>query len=131
MRTKLHGYLWLTLAFLSCNGDFAASKNVVERPNILNMTQGTILIKVPEQYSENAWAAFNAVDGDVNRGWSSAEHKAIGQFFLFELPQAYRMDTVTVDNTFAQETSYPGISAKVIELWGSTTSDKDGFKKLA
>lgn len=40
------------------------------------------------------------------------------------------MEKFVIDNNVAQEDGYAGISAKTVELWGSTTSADSGYTKL-
>lgn len=100
-----------------------------EPRNILNMSQGTVVLSYTSEYDDTKWSALNVFDGYSDTTWSSKSTKP--QTFLVELPQKFELQTVVADTRDAQDRKYPGISAKEIEIWGSTTSANAGFTKRA
>jgi len=74
---------------------------------------------------------LNLLDGDLESIWSSAAATPFPHSFVIELPQAYRLRSIVMDNTHTQEPGYPGISAKTVEIWLSNRSAKEGFTKAA
>lgn len=99
--------------------------------NILTVSEGAVLLNAAPQYGAD-WASYTAFDGNDSHGWCSKSGATKNNEFLLELSQKYRLTGVAVDNRKCQEGSrYPGISSKTIQIWGSNTSAKDGFSKLA
>lgn len=125
MRSKIHQ------ALLCAAGLLAIQPALAEEPqNILSMSGGAVLLSHSGEYTSAKWCAMNMFDGDTSTAWCSPQ-KAVSGTFLIELAQRYRLERLAVDSSNVQEQSYPGISARTVEVWGSTTSDKDGFTKLA
>ncbi|HEY9719271.1 MAG TPA: discoidin domain-containing protein [Trichormus sp.] len=117
-------------AFLIMLSGALSAASAADRENLLNIQNGAVLLTYSSQY-DNHYSAFAAFDDDPKSTWCSMRLAAKNQSFVLELPHTYRLDKIKVDNSSTQESSYPGISAKVIELWGSTTSEQSGFTKLA
>ena len=98
--------------------------------NVLNMNEGTVVMSYSGDYGDAKWSGLHLFDGDPKSSWCSPSGKAKGSEFVVELPTTYELDKIAIDNSDVQESEYPGISAKTVEIWGSTTSARDGFKKL-
>jgi outer membrane protein OmpA-like peptidoglycan-associated protein len=119
--------LRLCLLLLLCT---AISANAAERPNILGIASGAVLLSSTGEYS-GGWMALNLFDGTTQRGWCSPANKPLQQAFVVELPQRYQLKSIVLDNTGAQEGGYPGISARSVELWASNVSADSGYRKIA
>jgi outer membrane protein OmpA-like peptidoglycan-associated protein len=100
------------------------------RANILELVNGAVIVSVSSSYG-GGWQPYNLVDGSRTSGWCSAEGEPLPHTIIFELSQAYALTSVAVDTTDDQESGYPGISAKTVVVYGSTTSAGDGFSVLA
>jgi len=74
---------------------------------------------------------MSLIDGSAKTGWSSPQGKPFPHTMVIELPQRYRLSSIALDNSQAQEPGYPGISARAVEVWTSTTSAEAGFSKVA
>lgn len=98
--------------------------------NVLNMNEGTVVLSYTGNYGAAKWSGLHLFDGDVKSSWCSPSGKAKTSEFVVELPTIYELDKIAIDNSDVQEPDYPGISAKTVEVWGSTTSAKDGWKKI-
>lgn len=106
-------------------------KATAQAENIVTLSKGTTLLTYGSEYSQSKWSSFNIFDGNPESGWCSAHGSPKNTTFLLDLPQKYELEQVAVDNIKTQETEYPGISAKTIEIWGSTKSATAGFALLA
>jgi outer membrane protein OmpA-like peptidoglycan-associated protein len=73
------------------------------------------------------WAALLLLDGTTENGWCSPDGEAAPHHFVIELAQTYRLQSLVVDNTRAEEDGYPGISAQGIEVWVSTQGAATGY----
>ena len=104
--------------------------NAAERANIMGMTSGSVLLSSSGEYG-GGWMALNLLDGTTQRGWCSPQNKTAPHTFVIELPQRYRLSSIVLDNTDAQESGYPGISARSVELWGSNVGPDSGYQKIA
>ncbi len=100
------------------------------RTNILELASGGVVMSASSSYG-GSWEASNLVDGSTRTGWCSAQGAALPHFVVIELPQPYAVSAVAVDATDDQEGGYPGISAKTVEVYGSSTSASAGFNRLA
>lgn len=110
---------------LACAGAFGQSA----RTNVLEIANGAVIVSVSSNYG-GTWGPFNLVDGSAALGWCSAQGASLPHSIVIELPQSYALTSVAVDTTGDQESGYPGISAKTVAVYGSTTSDTDGFGVL-
>jgi outer membrane protein OmpA-like peptidoglycan-associated protein len=99
-----------------------------ERNNLLDLSRGAMIVSVSSEYAN--WAGLNLIDGSLQSGWCSGG-QAGPHTILIELPQAFTISRVAVDNTEVQEKGYPGISSKGVTVYGSPTSPTTGFEKLA
>jgi outer membrane protein OmpA-like peptidoglycan-associated protein len=108
----------------------AFSANAAERTNVMSMAGGAVLLSSTGEYN-GGWMALNLFDGTTQRGWCSPENSPLQQAFVVELAQRYHLTSIVLDNTGTQESGYPGISARSVELWGSNVSADSGYKKMA
>ena len=120
-------HLRLSLLLVLCA---AISVKAAERTSILGIASGAVLLSSTGEYS-GGWMALNLFDGTAQRGWCSPENRPLPHTFIVELPQRYHLKTMVLDNSGAQEAGYPGISARSVELWGSSLSSDNGYKKIA
>ena len=102
--------------------------NAAEKTNIMGMASGSVLLSSSGEYG-GGWMALNLLDGTTQRGWCSPQNKTAPHTFVIELPQRYRLSSIVLDNTDAQESGYPGISARSVELWGSNVGPDSGYQK--
>jgi outer membrane protein OmpA-like peptidoglycan-associated protein len=98
--------------------------------NVLNMNEGTVVMSYTGAYGDAKWSGLHLFDGDPKSSWCSQSGKAKTSEFVVELPTVYELDKIAIDTSDVQEPDYPGISAKTVEVWGSTESARDGYKKL-
>jgi len=108
----------------------AAARAEQPRTNVLELANGAVIASVSSSYG-GGWQPFNLVDGSQAYGWCSAQGEPLPHSIVFELPQSYALASFAVDTTKDQESGYPGISAKTVEVYGSTTSGSDGYSVLA
>jgi len=106
-----------------------ASAQAPTRTDLLDLVSGTVVISVSSTYG-GGWGPLNLIDGGSDRGWCSEQNTALPHVIVIELPQTYAVASVAVDNTNAQDSGYPGISARAITVYGSTVSATSGWTKL-
>ncbi|MFO0597669.1 MAG: hypothetical protein U0228_20350 [Myxococcaceae bacterium] len=93
-----------------------AASPAVPEVNLLSIEAGAVLLDSSPSYG-GTWSAEALADGAAGTGWSSPSG-ARGPFhFTFELEQRSVLTAIEVDNTNAEEPSYPGISASALEVW--------------
>ena len=97
--------------------------------DLLALNAGAIIRSTTGEY--DAWPAMALLDGDVDTGWASREGHPVPNTIVIELPQRHRVDSIVLDNTHAQEVEFPGISARNVEIWLSTTTSDDNFTLAA
>ena len=100
------------------------------RLNVFNMTTGAVVLSA-RSYDESTWSAFNLFDENPKSLWCSPEGKPRANEIVLELSQRHRLETIAFDNTEVQEGKYPGVSARTVEVWTSTTAADSGFRKAA
>jgi hypothetical protein len=122
----------LCLSLLLCVHVVAQStgKNASQRNDIMGMVSGAVLLSSSGEYG-GKWMALNLLDGTSTLGWCSPENKPLPHTFAIEFAQSYHLSSLVLDNSNAQESNYPGISARAVELWVSSTSPESGYKKIA
>src|SRR5581483_11536172 len=96
--------------------------------NILTLTAGTVLLTNSAEYN-STWSVWNLTDGRADTGWSSVTDHATNNVFEFELAQRYRLRSIAIDETQTEESNYPGISARGIEIW--TALNPGEYAKVA
>lgn len=97
--------------------------------DLLDFDQGTLLTNAPPSLAEGveAWAALYLTDGGP-KGWSSADGRPRGVEFIFELERDAEVKLLRVSTEKADELTYPGASARGVELW--VAGAKGDFEKL-
>ncbi len=123
--------IWVLIGIFCLTLAVTFSASAQKRIDILNMSAGTVVLSYSGEYSDSGWTAMNVFDGNPMTGWSSPSGKPNGNYFLVELPQAYRLSSMVLDNANAQESGYPGISSRSVEVWASATGPDSGFRKVA
>ncbi len=113
------------LALVLC---LALTARAQKESNVLSLAAGTTMLAYSGEYG-GGWSALNLIAGGANSGWCSTNGSPNNNYFLLELPQRFELSTLTLDNTASQESGYPGISARSVELWVSTTASDTGFRK--
>ena len=114
-----------TLVLLLCPALTAAAQ---KESNVLTLAAGTTMLGYSGEYG-GGWSALNLIAGGANSGWCSPNGSPANNYFLLELPQTFDLSNLTLDNTASQESGYPGISARSVEVWVSTTGSDTGFRK--
>ena len=99
-----------------------------EDNDLLDLDSGALVISATTQYG-GRWNAQALLDASNLTGWSSAKGYPYPNEFLIELPRQCALASFVVDNTGAEESNFPGISARHFALYGSTTS-KDEVVEL-
>ena len=84
----------------------------------LGFDNGTVLLSETGSYGTGigAWSAWRLTDGDEKTGWCSAQGQATGSAFVWELDTTWELRTFSVSTRYMQESEYPGISARSVEL---------------
>jgi outer membrane protein OmpA-like peptidoglycan-associated protein len=95
-----------------------------EDDDLLDLDSGALVLSATTQYG-GRWNALALVDGSNLTGWSSAKGYPYPNEFLIELPRQCVLTSFVVDNTGADESNFPGISARHFVLYGSTTSSQE------
>jgi OmpA-OmpF porin, OOP family len=108
----------------------AAARDAAAGIDLLDFDQGTVLVSAPESYGSgvSAWSPFRISDGSRKDVWCSAQGQTAGAEFVYELDQDAEPRSFRVVTTGAQESGYPGISARSVSLWGAGASG--AFEKL-
>lgn len=90
----------------------------VDQVDLLDFDQGTVLVSGPASRGDsiNPWAPFYLTDGSRKDGWCSAKGRPIAGAFVYELQQDSEVQSLRVVNTGAEESTFPGVSARAIEL---------------
>ncbi len=105
---------------------YLAATPSVELIDLLDFDKGTVLLTAPPSRGEDlaAWSAFYLADGSAKDGWASPRGSPVGAEFVYELEQDSELFTLRVINTGAEETAFPGISARMIEMWAAGATGK-------
>ena len=107
----------------------AAATAVAPATNIFSIAHGGVVVSTTGDYSMG-WSSIQLIDGDPRTGWCSPDGTLTGTFVI-ELARPYKLRSVTLDSAGMQESSYPGITARNVEIWTSSTSATSGFVKAA
>jgi outer membrane protein OmpA-like peptidoglycan-associated protein len=119
----------LGVALVAVSVAVAAGAQAPTRTDLLDLVSGAVVISASSSYG-GAWGPLNLIDGGSDQGWCSEGSAAFPHAIVVELPQAYAVASVAVDNTNAQDSGYPGISAKGVTVYGSSSSASTGWTKL-
>jgi outer membrane protein OmpA-like peptidoglycan-associated protein len=95
-----------------------------EDVDLLDLDSGGLILSATTQYG-GRWNAQALLDGSNLTGWSSAKDYPYPNEFLIELPRQCVLTSFVVDNTGAEESNFPGISARHFVLYGSNTSQNE------
>jgi outer membrane protein OmpA-like peptidoglycan-associated protein len=101
--------------------------------NVLEIPNGGFILKAPISYQKAAptsnfivdWSKEALIDGTGEKGWSIRQGEKFPYEFIFELPLPASIDKFGF-NTVCEE-EFPGISAKDVSIFISTTSSTDGY----
>lgn len=100
----------------------AAAPKTGTAPEILDaldFDNGAILLSETGSYGSGigAWSAWHLTDGDEAVGWCSPQGQPAGSTFVWDLDTTWDLRTFAVSTRHMQESGYPGISARTVELW--------------
>ena len=100
----------------------------VERLDALDFDNGAILVSETGSYGSGigAWSAWHLTDGDEKAGWCSPQGTPLGSTLVWDLDAVWEPKAFAVSTRNMQESGYPGISAKSVELW---LADGGSWKK--
>lgn len=110
----------------------AAAPKAAPKPvlDALDFDNGALLLSETGSYGTEtgSWSAWRLTDGDASLGWCSPEGKPLGGTFVWDLEGVWQLDTFVLSTENTEEASYPGVSAKSVELY---LAEKPGdFKKV-
>jgi outer membrane protein OmpA-like peptidoglycan-associated protein len=90
-----------------------------ERLDALDFDNGAILISETGSYGKGigAWSAWHLTDGDEAVGWCSPQGTPTGSTFVWDLDAVWDLKAFAISTRNMQESGYPGISARSVELW--------------
>jgi outer membrane protein OmpA-like peptidoglycan-associated protein len=94
--------------------------------DLLDLASGAVVLSATTQHG-GKWNAQSLLDNSTVTGWSSTKDYPNPNAFLIELPGEFLLSSFVIDNTGAEESSFPGISARHFTLYGSTTSPEEVF----
>ncbi len=97
--------------------------------DLLGLQAGAIILRATSEYDN--WPALALLDDNVHTGWASRRGQVAPNTIVVELPQPHVVESIVLDNTRAQESDYPGISAREVEVWFSVDAPDDGYKRIA
>ena len=100
-----------------------------EDNDLLDLDSGSLVLSATTQYG-GRWNAQAILDGSNLTGWSSAKGYPYPNEFLIELPRKCVLSSFVVDNTGAEESDFPGISARHFILYGSATSQHEVLDQI-
>jgi outer membrane protein OmpA-like peptidoglycan-associated protein len=126
----MHAMRTLTVIALVLSSLFVSGAGAQQpRTNLLELANGAVITSVSSSYG-GSWSPLHLADGTTRTGWCSAQGEPLPHSIVFELPQVFSIAGVTVDTSGDQESGYPGLSAKTVVVYGSTTSSAEGFSPL-
>jgi hypothetical protein len=97
--------------------------------DVLGLGAGAVILSSSSEY--DSWPALALLDDDEHTGWASHRGHAGPHTIVIELPQLHLLESMGFDNARSQEPDFPGISARQIEIWLSTTSPEEGFELIS
>ena len=92
--------------------------------DLLDLASGAVVLSATTQHG-GKWNGQSLLDNSTVTGWSSSKDYSNPNAFLIELPGEFLLSSFVIDNTGAEESSFPGISARHFALYGSTTSPEE------
>lgn len=121
----------LALGFCST---FASTGLVAaDEVNAVALSNGAVLKSYTSEYGgrhSSKWIALALIDGDPNNGWSSAKNQSAPNEFVFELAQEFSLTSFAFDITHAEESQYPGISARSVTVSVSSLGANTGYQDV-
>lgn len=120
----------LSLALVAALSAAPASPPAPAKLDALDFENGTLLVKESESYGTGvaAWAAWRLSDGS-GQGWCSPRGTPKGGSFEWAFDGSWSLESFVVDTSTTEEDGYPGISAKLVELFVAP-SDGAAWKSL-
>jgi len=112
-----HGFFVLLSLLI---GALTATPSRAQPADPLDLAAGAVVLSFTTQYDKGQWSALSLIDGTPKTGWSSAKGRAVPVTFVIELARTYTLDSLTIDNSTAQERKYPGISARGLTVHAAT-----------
>lgn len=107
---------------------FSSSPLLASQDNdLLDLDSGALVLSATTQYG-GRWNAQSLLDGAEVTGWSSTKGYPYPNTLVIELPRQYLLTSFVIDNTGADESGFPGISARHFVLYASTDSQDEGFE---
>lgn len=119
----------LALALATAGAGSAAGQQDGDDGDLLDLASGTLVLDYTAQYDEE-WAAMMLIDATAEHGWASPENDPHPHHFVLELPRRHRLDTLTLSNRGAEEGSYPGISARHVEVHASVEGPDGPWREV-
>ena len=118
------------VCFFLCIGPAPAEQNDGQPSvDLLNLADGAVVLSQSSQFNEK-WAALLLLDDTAEQGWCTAEGAAFPHQVVIELDRTSQLTSIVFDNSNAQEDSYPGISARRIEVAVSSESSAGPFSEV-
>lgn len=102
--------------------------NFKDRHDLLDLISGATALSQSSEFG-GKWTALLLLDGTTSYGWASKPNAPFPHNFVLELANTASLDSLVIDNREVEESAYPGISARNIEIWVSTQGPDSGYKK--
>jgi|GEM_PF-4649519 len=93
----------------------------------LNLLDGAEVLSASSQHNDS-WSAKLLLDKTIEKGWCSAAKSPFPHTIVLELRDIVKITKFVIDNRGAQESSYPGISARHFKLYATPLSKSYGYK---
>jgi len=97
--------------------------------DLLDLEAGAVIVSATTEY--DSWPALALLDHNPHTGWASHRGRVGPNTIVVELPHTHVLESIVFDNTRAQEVDFPGVSARLIEVWVSTAGPQQGFQLVA
>jgi outer membrane protein OmpA-like peptidoglycan-associated protein len=109
----------LLLAAAPAAGAASKAPAAADRLDALDFDNGAILVSETGSYGTGigAWSAWHLTDGDEGVGWCSPQGSPVGGTFVWDLDTVWDLKAFAISTRNMQESGYPGVSAKSVELW--------------
>ena len=113
---------WWALILIIILASFSSTAG--QDKDFLDLENGALMLSATTQHG-GKWNGPALLDGTNATGWSSARGYPYPNDFLIELPHQCLLTSFVVDNTDAEESNFPGSSARHFALYRSTTSAEE------
>lgn len=91
-----------------------------------------MLLTLPGHWKDtSSLDEFQVFDERKYTKWSSAKGNALNNVFDIELQTPCRISDILVDNEFAVGSPFPGLQAKTVRVFASTSSPTSGYDQIA